>query len=239
MRDETLRKLGEMKLHGMVEKLQELGKSPKYSKFSHDELLAFLVDSEYDRRKNTKIKRLLKNAKIKHSMACLEDLIYSGKRNLKKEDIKNILESKFLENGHNILISGATGVGKSFLACAFGNFACRNGETTVYSRVSRFLEYVKSEKLLGNYLKVIERIGKTRLLVLDDFGPDILNKEERNIILEIIEERYLKASTVITSQLPLEQWYSVFDDATTADAICDRIFHNAHKIRLDGDSLRK
>jgi len=238
MLEQTLRKINEMKLFGMAEKYSELARSPKYSKLTHDELLGFIVDCEYDRRRNNKIKRLLKNARIKLATACLEDLTYSSKRNLRKEQVRNILSSNYIENHHNILIAGATGVGKTFLACAFANLACRDGYTTLYYRTSRFLEYIKAEKLIGNYLKVIEKLGKTDILVIDDLGPDVMSKEERNIFLEIIEERYLKASTVITSQLPLEQWYEVFEDKTSADAICDRIFHNSHKIQLSGVSMR-
>jgi DNA replication protein DnaC len=239
MKEASLRKLQEMKLHGMAEKLEELSKSPKYSSFSHDDLLALIIDYEYDRRRNNKIQRLLRTAKVKLGNACVEDIDYSTRRNLKKEQVQNILESRFIENGHNLLISGATGVGKTFLASAFANLACREGFSTLYYRTPRLLEYVKQEKLLGNYLKTIDKIGRVSVLVIDDLGPDVMTKEERNHFMEIVEERSLRATTIITSQLPLEQWYGVFEDQTVADAICDRLFHNAHKIQLKGESMRK
>jgi len=239
MLQENLRKLNEMKLYGMVEKLEEISSNTKFKKYSHHELIALMVDKEYDRRKNNKVNRLLKNAKIKLPMACVEDIIFSSKRNLKKEPFRDLTSCDFIEHNQNILIAGATGVGKTFVACALANLACRNGHPTLYTRISRFLEYVKSEKILGNYLKVIEKLGKLKLLVLDDLGPDILTKEDRNIFFEIIEERHLSAATIISSQLPLDQWYAVFDDKTTADAVCDRIFHNSYKIQLGGGSMRK
>jgi len=239
MNESTVRKLSELKLYGMAEKLKELAQSPKYASMTHEELLSHVVDCEHDKRRNSRVDRLLKAAKIKISNACMEDIEYSSKRNLKKEQIQNIIDSRYLENHHNILISGATGVGKSFLACALAQMACRNGHTTLYVRASRLLENVKQEKLLGNYMKALDRLGKTELLVVDDIGPDVMTKEERNLFFEIVEERYMKATTIFTSQLPLEQWYAVFEDNTVADAICDRIFHNAHKIQLKGESMRK
>ena len=239
MNESTIRKLSELRLHGMADKLQELAKSPKYTSLTHEELVAHMVDHEYDIRRNRRIEGLLKNAKIKIANACLEDIEYSAKRNIKKEQIQNILDSHFLENHHNLLISGATGVGKTYLACAFAQLACRQGHSTLYVRTTRLLESIKQERLLGNYMKVLDRIGKTSLLVVDDLGPDVMTKEERSFFFEIIEERYMKTTTIFTSQLPIEQWYEVFEDNTVADAICDRIFHNAHKIQLNGDSMRK
>jgi DNA replication protein DnaC len=239
MNELTVRKLTELRLFGMAEKLKELAQSPKYASMTHEELLSHVVDREYDRRRNSRVERLLRDAKIKISNASIEDIEYSPKRNLKKEQIQNIIESRYLENHHNILISGSTGVGKSFIACALAQMACRNSHSVLYTRAARLLENVKQEKLLGNYMKALDRLGKVALLVVDDIGPDVMTKEERNLFFEIVEERYMKGATIFTSQLPLEQWYAVFEDNTVADAICDRIFHNAHKILLDGDSMRK
>jgi DNA replication protein DnaC len=239
MNESTVRKLSELRLHGMADKLKELAQSPKYTSLTHEELVAHMVDHEYDRRRNGRVQRLLKNAKIKIANACLEDIEYSAKRNIKKEQIQNILDSRFLENHHNLLISGPTGVGKTYLACAFAQMACRQGYPTLYVRTSRLLETIKQDRMLGNYMKSLDRLGKTSLLVVDDIGPDIMTKEERSFFFEIVEERYMKAATIFTSQLELEQWYEVFEDNTVADAICDRIFHNSHKIQLKGDSMRK
>ncbi len=239
MSAETIRKLNEMRLHGMAQKLRELSQSPQPTQYSPDELLAFLVDSEYDRRKNNKIARLLREARIKLSGACMEEIIYSAVRNLRKEECKDLFSGAFIEHKQNILIHGPTGSGKTYLVSALANLACRQGLSTGYYRVTRLLELLKSERAIGNYLKTIDKIGKLKLLVLDDLGPDILAKEDRNTFFEIIDERHLLAPTVIASQLSLNQWHSLFDDPTTADAICDRIFQNAHKIQLKGDSMRK
>ncbi len=239
MNESTLRKLTELRLYGMADKLKELAQSPKYTSLTHEELVSHMVDHEYDKRRNSRLERLLKNAKLKIPNACLEDIEYTAKRNIKKAQIQNILDSHFLENHHNILIAGSTGVGKTYLACAFAQMACRQGRPSLYVRTARLLENIKQERALGNYMKTLERLGKMELLVVDDIGPDVMTKEERTFFFEIVEERYMKASTIFTSQLPLEQWYDVFEDKTVADAICDRIFHNAHKIQLDGDSMRR
>lgn len=239
MLNETLRKLNELKLYGMADKLSELSAGPKYAKFSHDEIIAFLVDHEHDRKKNNKISRLMKNAHIKLSAACIEDIHFANSRNLRKDELRDLLNGHFIEQRQNVLISGPTGAGKSYMACALANLACRNGHPALYYRVSRFLEFIKAEKALGNYLKTIEKLGKIRLLVLDDLGPDIFSKEDRNILFEIIDERHLTQATVIASQLDPDQWHALFNEPATADAICDRIFQNSHRIALNGDSMRK
>lgn len=236
MIEETIRKLNEMKLFAMADKLLELTHN---NQLDSTEQLAFMVDAAYDRRQNNRIKRLLSIAKIKLTMACVKDIDYSPARNLKKDGLTDLLLCNFIEHHHNVLISGATGTGKTYVACALANLACRHGYTALYYRASTFLEFMGSEKATGNYLKNLEKCAKVKLLVLDDLGPDIMNKQQRNIFLDIVEERYLLTSTIITSQLPLDQWYVVFDEPTTADAVCDRLFHNAHKILLKGNSMRK
>lgn len=239
MIEETLRKMHDMKLFSMADKLKELSGSDTYDKLSHAEVLACLVDVEYDRRKNNHMARLLRDARLKLPQACVEDIEYTGKRNLKKDSFRDLLCCSFIQNHQNILVSGPTGVGKTYIASALGNLACRNGFQTRYFRLSMFLEQVIADKRIGNYLKTIQKYGTVKLLILDDIGPDILTTEQRNIFLEIIEERHLTASTIITSQLPFEQWYALFDEPTTADAVCDRVFHNAIKINLKGESMRK
>jgi len=239
MIESTISKLHEMSLHAMAEKTRELSTGPTFSSMTPADFLAFLTDAEYDKRKNGKINRLLKNANIKQTMACIEDIEFSARRSLKKDMLADVIAGRVIENKNNVLICGPTGSGKSFLACALANLACRRCQTTLYYRASRFMEMLSAEKALGNYLKIIEKIGKLKLLVLDDLGPEVMTKEQRNLFLEIIEERYLSGSTIITSQLAFEQWYEIFGEPTTADAICDRLFHNAHKITITGDSMRK
>jgi DNA replication protein DnaC len=235
----TIEKLVDMKLFAMAEKAEQMSNSPTASTLGPAELLSFCVDAEYDKRRATRLTRLLKDARIKHASACMEEIDFKCHRNLSKDAMTDIMSGSTLENKVNILISGPTGVGKSFIACAIANLACRKNLTTQYSRVSRFLETMAAQKALGHYLKAIDKAGGVKLLVLDDLGPDIMTAEQRNVFLEVIEERYLCWPTIVTSQLPFEQWYDVFGDQTIADAICDRLFHNARKIQLKGESMRK
>ena len=239
MIEQTISRLHNMKLYAMSEVLSELTKDTSRSDLTVIEAVSFMVDAEYNKRKNNRIKRLLHQAKLKMPSACFEDINYSAKRNLKKDKLNSILLSDFITNHHNVLICGPTGVGKSYVACAFGNMACRNRTPVLYFRVSKFLEFMTVERAMGNYLKAIEKIGKVPILILDDLGPDIMDKKQRNIMMEVIEERYLTATTIMTSQLPIDQWYSVFDEPTIADAIMDRLLHNAHKIEIEGDSMRR
>lgn len=239
MEAETLRKLDEMKLIGMMEKFKELFASARTREMSYEDIVATLVDSEYDRRRKSRIASLLKAARIKLPSACVEEVEFSAARNLKKDVFRELQSCTFIEKSQNILISGPTGTGKSYMACALANLACRNGHSTLYFRVSRLLEYVAAEKMLGNYLKALEKLGKVKLLILDDLGSGVMTKDQRNIFFEIIEERYLNGPVILTSQLPMDKWYEVFDDPTTADAICDRLLHNAHQINLKGESMRK
>lgn len=235
----TIEKLSDMKLHAMADKAAQLSAGPAASKLGPVEFLSFCVDAEYDKRRQSRLRRLQKNAKIKLSSACVEEIDYKHPRNLRKDEMADIVSGEALENKANILISGPTGVGKSFIASAVANLACCRNLRTQYYRVSRFLEHMASQKALGHYIKAIEKIGALKLLVLDDLGPDMMSTEQRNMFLEVVEERYLVWPTIVTSQLPFEQWYDVFGDQTVADAICDRLFHNARKIHLEGDSMRK
>jgi DNA replication protein DnaC len=235
----TIKKLVDMKLFTMAQKAEQLSSSPTASGLGPMQMLSFCVDAEYDKRKAARLTRLLKDARIKHTGACVVEIDYRHKSNLSKDEMADLVSGSALEHKANILISGPTGVGKSYIACAIANLACRNNLTTQYFRVSRFLEHMGAERAMGHYLKAIDKVGAVKLLILDDLGPDIMTAEQRNVFLEVIEERYLNWPTIITSQLAFEQWYEVFGDQTTADAICDRIFHNARKIQLEGDSMRK
>lgn len=239
MIEQTIQKLQNLKLYAMAEVFREMCMKPQNPGTDASEVVAFMVEAEYDKRKNNRITRLLRQARLKMPTACLEDLDYTAKRTLKKSMINDIVLSNFIDNRHNILISGPTGVGKSYIACALGNMAARKAIAVQYFRVSKFFEYMAAEKAMGNYLKTIEKIGKIPVLILDDLGPDVMDKKQRNIMMEVIEERYLTATTIVASQLPIEQWYSVFDEPSTADAVMDRLLHNAHKMELQGDSMRK
>ena len=239
MIEETIRKLQHLRLFAMIEQIRQLIDTARLGTLAADDLLAFIVDAEYDRRNNNRIERLLQQAGLKLPTACIADLQFSAKRNLRKEHLEQVTNTAFINQQKNVLISGATGVGKTYIACAIGHIACMNGFSTKYFRVTKFLEYMTAEQALGNYLKAIEKLGKVNLLILDDLGPDVMTKSQRNNFLEIIEERYMKSATAIASQLPINQWYAVFGETTSADAICDRLFHNSYKIELKGESMRK
>jgi DNA replication protein DnaC len=239
MDKETLRKLSELKLLGMADKYKELSEGNGLSGLPATDALAQLVDCEYDRRRKNRVTSLLKAAQIRIPAACVEEIEFSTARNLKKDALRELLSCEFIDKHATVLISGACGTGKSYLACALANLACRNGYSASYYRVSRMLEYISAEKKMGDYLKALEKLGKVKLLILDDLGSSVMTKDQRNIFFEVIEERYLTATTVLTSQLPLDKWYEVFEDPTTADAICDRLFHRAYKIQIKGESMRK
>jgi len=239
MLEATMEKLNELRLFTMARKAAELAQSPGASTLGPIEMLSFCVDAEYDKRKSSRLARLLKDAKLKLPSACIEEINYKHHRNLTKDMLADITSGSALDHKVNICISGPTGVGKTYIACAVANLACRRGFTAGYFRVSRFMEHMAAQKALGQYLKTIDKVGGLKLLVLDDLGPDVMDTEQRNVFMEIIEERYLVWPTIVTSQLPFEQWYDVFGDQTVADAICDRLFHNARKIRLEGDSMRR
>lgn len=239
MIETTLYRLNEMRLYTMVDKIRHLREAGRYASLGQDELLAFVVDAEYDTRHKKKIDRLLNLASLKMPSACIEDINFSSKRNLLKEHLEPFINCDYIRQHKNILLSGLTGCGKTYLACALGHHACLNAHSVKYFRVSKFLETMNAEQAVGNYLKAIDKIGKTELLILDDLGPDVLTRVQRNHLMEVIEERYLCGSTIVASQLPFEQCYDVFGESTSADAICDRLFHNGYKLKLEGDSLRK
>jgi len=237
--EETLRKLNELKLHGMSKSFQERIIRPDHRDLSFEELLGLLVDDEYIYRKNLKQRRLMQMAKLKFPSACLEDVDYHPSRCLVKSKVIGLQNLEWLKNHQNILITGSTGVGKSYLACAFGQWACRNGKTVFYSRWSRLLGDILASKGQGNYLKHLDRLAKVDLLIIDDFGISSINDTERKDFLEIIEDRYTKGSTIMTSQLPPKEWHTYIGDPTIADAVCDRLFHVSHKFEVKGPSMRK
>ena len=239
MIEETIRKLQKLRLYAMSGKIRELIDASRFATLSNDDLLAFLVDAEFDKRNNGRIQRLLHQASLKIPSATIADLKFDARRNFYKEHVGEILDSSFIKSHKNVVISGATGCGKTYLACALGHMACMNGYSVKYYRITKFLEVMAAEQAVGNYLKAIEKVGKVQLLILDDLGPDVMNRAQRNHFFEIIEERYMQSSTIIASQLDHEQWYAVFGESTSADAICDRLFHNGYKIKLKGDSMRK
>jgi len=237
--NQTISKLNDMKLTGMAKAYQDRRTKPDHKDLSFDELFGILVDDEHVYRKNKRLKRLLKRAKFKISSSCLEEIDYRQQRGLQKTRVVNLQNASWLENHQNILITGPTGVGKTYLACAFGNWACRNGFTTAYFRWPRLFGDILASKGEGNYLKHLKKLAKTNLLIIDDFGINPLSDNDRKDFLEIVEDRYMTGSTIFTSQMPVKEWHEFIGDPTIADAVMDRILHISHKFDLKGDSMRK
>lgn len=238
MNEETLQKMKQMKFHGMASAFQSSFETDMMSKATTDEMISFLIESEYDDRTNRRIKRNLKNAKFRYS-ANAEDINYKCERSLDENQMKRFLECVFIKKNENILITGLTGIGKSYIASAIGQHACTLGYKVLYANTAKLFSKLKMAKADGSYIREIDRIEKKDLLILDDFGLQPFDQQARMLLMEVIEDRHDKRSMIITSQIPVNKWYDVIGDKTIADAILDRIVHNAHKINLKGESMRK
>lgn len=237
--ESTISKLNEMKIFGMAKSYCQRRSQPDHQELSYDEFFALVVDDEYIYRKNKRQTRLMQRAKFKISSACIEEIDYRQPRGLQKTSIINLQNTRWLESHQNILITGPTGVGKTYIACAFGTWACRNGFTALYYRWARLCGDFNAGRGDGSYLKVLSKISKSNLLVIDDFGLSSMSDNDRKDFLEVIEERYMTGSTVIASQLPVKDWYEFIGDPTIADAVMDRILHQSYKFELKGGSMRK
>ena len=234
----TIDKLETLRLAGMVKALREQWQSPDINQLAFEERLGLLTDREVDLRENRRLQTRLKKAKLRQS-ATLEDIDYRQPRGLDRSLIIKLADCRWIKNHQNMIITGPTGVGKSYLACAFAHKACREGYNTVYARISRLFEDLSLAKGDGRYIKMLAGFAKTDLLVLDDYGLAKLSREQRHDLLEILEDRHGVRSTLVTSQLPVENWHEQIGDPTLADAILDRLLHNAHNIQLKGGSMRK
>jgi len=235
---ETTSKLKELKLNGMHRMYESLRESRNADSLSHEEFLSHLVDAEWDDRFNKKITRLIKNAGFRFK-AHIEELTYEKSRKLNKNTVITLSRCDWIPRGNNLLMTGATGTGKSFLACALGLQACLHLYKVKYVNCMKLFTDLKLAKADGTYFKEIKQLQKVELLILDDFGLNHLDSESRLFLLEILEDRYGEKATVITSQFSVAHWFDIIGDKTIADAICDRFIHNAEKIELEGDSMRK
>jgi DNA replication protein DnaC len=235
---QTMEYLYAMKLNGMAEGLKEQMSQPLTAELSFEERFALLVDRQWTYKEDRKMKRLLENAKLKIN-ACIEDIDFKTPRGLDRSVILRLADCGWIKNGQNVIITGPTGGGKTYLACALANKACRTGLPSFYVRLPRLFQELGIAKADGSYANVMKRLLRTKLLVLDDFGLAPLGQAERHDLLEIIEDRHGLASTIITTQLPIANWHDTIKDPTIADAILDRLIHNAHKITLKGESMRK
>ena len=238
MNEATLQKMKHMKFYGMMRAFSTTLESGQTSRYTPDEMVGFLVESEWDERHNRKIDRGLKNAKFRYK-ANIEDLIFDQKRNLDKNEVHSLADCTFIGKKQNIIITGSTGVGKSYLASALGYQACINGYKIIYSNTSKLISKLKMAKADGSYIREMLRIEKQDLLILDDFGLQPFDAQGRASLMEIVEDRHGKSSLMITSQVPVKQWFDLIGERTIADAILDRIVHDSIRIELKGESLRK
>jgi DNA replication protein DnaC len=236
--EQVIKRMKEMKFYGMARAFEACLASDKLSDFTQDEMIAHLVEEEWDDRCNRKITRNLQNAKF-HYKASIEEMYFNPDRGIDKNQIMRLAECGFIDNKENLMITGSTGIGKSYLASALGQQACIMGYRVMYTNATKLFAKLKMAKADGSYVAEIAKMERQQLLILDDFGIQPLDAASRSAFMEIIEDRHEKASTLITSQVPVTKWYEVIGEHTIADAIMDRIIHNAHRVELTGDSLRK
>ena len=234
----TLERLHALQLRGMARAFEEQMQMPDLGELSFAERLGLLVDREAADRESRRLARRLKEAKLRLE-AAVEDLDFRIPRGLDKRLVLSLAGCGWIDQHLNVLITGPTGVGKSYLACALAHKACRDGYTVLYHRLSRLLGELALARGDGRYPQLLARLGKARLLVLDDWGLEPLTDTHRRDLLEILEDRYDRRSTLVTSQLAVKHWHDALGDPTLADAILDRLVHNAHRIELDGESIRK
>lgn len=238
MNEATLDKMKKMKLLGMHRAFKTNLEAATDDTYTPDEIVAHLVDAEWDERQHRSVEQKIKNARFRYK-AALEDLHYHKDRNIDKNQIMRFADCSFIDKAECILITGSTGIGKSYLASALGYHACSMGYKAVYYNVPKLFTKLKMSKADGSYLKEISRIERQHLLILDDFGLQPFDAPSRVALMELIEDRHGKGALIITSQVPVNKWYEVIGEQTIADAILDRIIHHAHRLELKGESMRK
>ena len=227
----------QMRLLGMARAFQLTMESGKNERFTPDEMVGHLVESEWDERYNRKLERSVTAARFRYKSS-IEEMDFTNNR-MDRNQVQRLADCEFIKRNENIIITGSTGIGKSFLASAIGHQACSLGYRVLYQHNTKLFARLKISKAEGSYLRDLTRIERQHLLIIDDFGIQPLDAQSRSALMEIIEDRHGKASTIITSQVPVSLWHDIIGEQTIADAILDRIVHDAHRIDMKGESLRK
>lgn len=238
MNSTVLNKMSHMKFFGMQQAYKTLLDTSQHHSITNDEIVSMLIQAEWDDRENRKINRYIKTARFRYG-AQVEDIDFTAKRGLDKTQLLRLANGSFIQKKENLLIVGPTGVGKSYIASALGHQACLQGYRTLYFNAQKLFPQLNIFKADGTYLKQISRIERHDLLIIDDFGLKPLDTNARMMLLEIIEDRHGRRSTIIASQLPISKWHEIIGDSTVADAILDRMVHASHRIELKGESMRK
>ena len=237
--EQTMEKLRGLRLEALGAAWTEQQKDPEMQRLAFDERMGLLIDAQWLNRENKRLGRALKEAKLRISSACVEGIDYPPRRELEKATVRQLATCRWVEEHQNIVITGPTGTGKTYLACALAQQACRKGYRAVYRRATRLNEELTLAHADGTYANLLARFARIDVLVIDDWGLTPPKDQERRDLLEIVEDRYAARSTILSSQVPTTKWHDHIGDPTVADAVCDRILHNAHRLVLKGPSRRK
>lgn len=238
LNEQTMTRLYEMKLHGMAEAYQEQIQQPQAAEMSFDDRLGLLVDRQWNWREEKALKSRLRTARFR-MQACLEDIDYQAQRGLQRATIDQLRSGQWIGFHQNVILTGPTGTGKTFLACAIGNAACRAGYRVRYFIAAKLFRMLRQAHADGSYMRLVSRLTKTDLLIVDDWGMETLKPVEYRDFLEILDDRQDRGATVVSSQFPVDLWHDTIGNPTVADAILDRLIHHAHRIELEGESMRK
>lgn len=238
MNESTLLRMNQMKLYGMHGAYKTAIETGKTDHYTIDQFMAMLIQSEWDDRSNRKTERMVKNARF-HYNASVEEIIYDQSRNINRNNIVRLADCDYIKQHENVLITGSTGVGKSYIATALGYQACIEGYRVMYFNSTKLFARLKMAKADGSYLKEMARLERQHLIILDDFGLQPLDNQNRLILMELIEDRNGKGSVMVTSQIPVKGWYDLIGEKTIADAIMDRLVHQSQRIELAGESMRR
>lgn len=238
LNEQTIEKLYNMKLNGMAEAFKEQLLQPDLNDLAFEDRFALLIDRQWTWKEDRRMKRLLSNAKLKIN-ACIEDIDYRAPRGIDKSIVLHLAHCDWIRQAHNIIITGPTGVGKTYLACALANRACRMGFSAFYIRIPKLFQDLAIARGDGTYPKIMKKLSKAKVLVIDDLGLAPMSTQERRDLLEVVEDRHQIVSTIVAAQIPIRHWHENIQDPTIADAILDRLVHDAYKIILKGESMRK